>query len=70
MVKELRQEKKYTQEYMATRLGYSTANYSHKETGRRNISADELQKIAEALEVEPEIFFDQNKYYKYRCVGI
>lgn len=70
MVRELRQQKKYTQDYMASRLGYSKANYSHKETGRRNISADELCQIAEVLDVEPVIFFDQNKYYKYRGVGI
>lgn len=56
-LKKVRENKGYTQEYMAKQLGYKTKSaYNHIEQGKVKLDIDKLIKIAEILEVEPSIF--------------
>ncbi len=65
-IREIRIIRNTSQALMAENMGCTTGAYSHKETGKRNISADELQKIAAVLKVEPAIFFDDNLYKLFK----
>jgi transcriptional regulator with XRE-family HTH domain len=49
-VKNLREEKNYTQQHIANKLGISQKAYSKIETGETKLSVDNLIKIAEILE--------------------
>lgn len=44
--------------FVAGKLGISTSGYSLKELGSRPITINELEKIAEVLEVEPKTFLE------------
>jgi len=48
----IRQEKNYTQEYMADELCISQSQYCKKENGTQKFSFEEIVKIAEILKVE------------------
>lgn len=63
-IKNIRELKNLTQEYMAERLDISQSAYSKLEK-ESNISDEKLQQIAEALEVKPEDIksFDSKKYF-------
>ncbi|MPS72479.1 MAG: XRE family transcriptional regulator [Chryseobacterium sp.] len=63
-IKNIRELKNLTQEYMAERLDISQSAYSKLEK-ESNISDEKLQQIAEALEVKPEdiMAFDSQKYF-------
>ncbi len=50
-IKNIRELKNFTQEYMAEKLDISQAAYSKMEKGDTKISQDKLNKIAEILEV-------------------
>ncbi|RKL69153.1 hypothetical protein CR203_03735 [Salipaludibacillus neizhouensis] len=56
-IKTLRLENKMTQEELGKRLGVSDAYISHMESGRRKISIDFLEVIADILEVTLPYFF-------------
>lgn len=59
ILKRIRIEKGYTQEYMAEKLGYKDkSGYNHLENGNVKLSVDRAIKIAKILEVDPAIFFD------------
>lgn len=62
-IKNIRELKNLTQEYMAEKLDISQAAYSKLEKGTTKISQDKLEKIAEVLEVNPEDItnFDNQK---------
>ena len=60
-IAEIRKQKRLTQEYVAGRLGKTPQWLSNIEREIRPISADELAKLAVILEVEPGIFFTDNK---------
>lgn len=49
-IKNLREERNYSQQYLATKLGISQKAYSKIETGETKLSVDNLLKIAEILE--------------------
>lgn len=58
LIKKLRIDKGYTQEYMAEKLGYKDkSGYNHLENGNVKLSLERAIKIAEILEVDPSIFF-------------
>lgn len=63
-IKNIRELKNLTQEYMAERLDISQSAYSKLEK-ESNISDEKLQQIAEVLEVKPEDIkeFDSQKYF-------
>ena len=59
LLKKLRIEKGFTQEYMAEKLGYSDkSGYNHLENGNVKISLDRAVEIAKILGVNPSIFFE------------
>ena len=51
-IRKLRNEKGYSQEYMAKSLGMSQNNYSQIELGKINLTIERLDKIAELLETD------------------
>lgn len=57
-IKNIRELKNFTQEYMAEKLDISQAAYSKMEKGNTKISKDKLYKISEILEVSPEDIAD------------
>ena len=64
-IKNIRELKNLTQEYIAERLDISQAAYSRLESGETKISKEKLIQIAEALDVTPEDIksFDSKKYF-------
>ena len=47
----------YTQEYMAKSIGISTRTYGRKESNPENFTVGEIEKLANVLNLEKEIFF-------------
>ena len=67
-IKQLRELKNYTQEYMAQQLGLSTRAYSKIETGETQLTINRLNEIATILGVDPieALGFDhQNIFNNY-----
>lgn len=56
-VRNYRMKKGYSQEYLAELAGLHRTYISALECERRNISIDNIQRIADALEVEPYMLF-------------
>lgn len=48
----LRSQRGYTQEYMADRLGIDTVNYGRIERGQAKLTIDRLEQIADILGIE------------------
>lgn len=60
ILKKIRIEKGHTQEDMAKKLGYKDkSGYNHLENGNVKLSVERAIKIAQILEVDPSIFFNQ-----------
>lgn len=58
ILKKIRLEKGYTQEYMAEKLGYKDkSGYNHLENGNVKLSVERAMRLSEILEVDPSIFF-------------
>lgn len=58
ILKKIRVEKGYTQEYMAEKLGYKDkSGYNHLENGNVKLSVERAMMIAKILNVNPSIFF-------------
>lgn len=58
ILKRIRLEKGYTQEYMAEKLGYKDkSGYNHLENGNVKLSVERAMKIADILKVNPKVFF-------------
>ncbi len=64
-IKNIRELKNLTQEYMAERLDISQSAYSKLEKGDIKVSQEKLSQIANILEVKPEDIssFDSQKYF-------
>jgi transcriptional regulator with XRE-family HTH domain len=56
-IKFLRQQKNYSQEYIAGQLGMSTPGYNKIERGKTNPSWDRIRQIADILDVNPQELF-------------
>ena len=52
-LKQLRELKNFTQEYMANELGLSIRAYSKIETGETQLTINRLNEIAKILEIDP-----------------
>jgi transcriptional regulator with XRE-family HTH domain len=52
-IKQLRELKNYTQEFMATQLGLSTRAYSKIESGETQLTINRLNEISSVLGIEP-----------------
>ena len=53
-LKNIRQEKGLSVQYMADKLGINRSSYWRYENGKRKVDIDTLKKIAEILEVSVE----------------
>lgn len=60
-IKRIREERNYSQEYMAAQLDLSQAQYSNIERNKSNVNMNTITRIAEILKVSRwELFFDDN----------
>lgn len=64
-IKNIRELKNYTQEYMAEKLGVTQAGYSKIEKGKTSLSYEKLVEIGRILDVSVEdiISFDYDRYF-------
>lgn len=64
-IKNLRELRNFTQDYMSQQLNMTQAGYSKIESGNTDISYSKIIEIAKVLEVTPEdlIAFDSQKYF-------
>lgn len=64
-IKNIRELKNLTQEFVAEKLDVSQAAYSRMESGETKINDEKLKQIAEVLELKPEDIkaFDSQKYF-------
>lgn len=64
-IKNIRELKNLTQEFVAERLDISQSAYSRLESGETRVSKEKLLQIAEVLEVKPEDIkeFDGQRYF-------
>jgi transcriptional regulator with XRE-family HTH domain len=60
-VKRIREQKGYSQEYMAVMLGMTQPSYSRIESQEAGLSIEQLQKIADILETDISDFLDNSK---------
>lgn len=57
-IREVRKEQKITQEQLAFESGVGRRVIVHIEKGIQNVTVDTLYALADALDVEPQTFFD------------
>lgn len=57
-IQEIRKSKKITQEKLAEMIDIDIPNISNIERGKRFVSSNTLEKIIDALDVEPQDLFD------------
>lgn len=64
-IRNIRELKNFTQEYMAKKLGITQAGYSKIESGATKISYSKLSEISKILDIEVEglLAFDSQKYF-------
>jgi transcriptional regulator with XRE-family HTH domain len=64
-IKQIRELKNFTQEYVAQKLGLSTRAYSKIETGETQLTINRLNEISKVLEMEPLqlLGFDDKKIF-------
>lgn len=64
-IKNIRELKNYTQDFMAEKLKMTQAGYSKLERGETDITYSKIEEIAEILEVPIEdlIAFDKQKFF-------
>ncbi|PIF45946.1 helix-turn-helix protein [Chryseobacterium sp. 52] len=59
-IKEIRVEKKLSQEAVALNSGIERSFMTHIENGRRNVSVETLEKVLTGLEISFSDFFNSN----------
>lgn len=64
-IKQLRELKNFTQDYMAKNLGMTTSGYSKIERGEVNVTVEKLQQISSLLDMEINelLTFDDNMIF-------
>jgi len=60
-VKQIREQKNYTQDYMAVEMGISQPKYSRIENGEAPCTMKDLQQMADILETDISAFLDMPK---------
>ena len=60
-VKRIREQKGYSQEYMAVMLGIKQSSYSRIESQEASLTIEQLQKIADILEIDITALLDSSK---------
>lgn len=63
-IKQLRVDKKLSQQKFANRADIERTFLTHIENGRKNISVGTLQKVLDALEISSKDFFDAKEFEK------
>lgn len=61
-IKELRQEQGLSQESFANKINMARSYFAEVETGKRNVSMVNLDKIANGLQVDLQQFFDSQMF--------
>lgn len=61
-IRKIREQKGFSQEYMANVLNISQASYARMENEETKITVERLQKIAEILETSIIDFFNSDKF--------
>lgn len=61
-IRKIREQKGFSQEYMANVLNISQASYARMENEETKITVERLQKIAEILETSIIDFFNNDRY--------
>jgi transcriptional regulator with XRE-family HTH domain len=61
-IREIRVQKGYSQEYLASQLSISQQAYCEYENGKVTLSLEKLEKICTVLEISPEELFTNNDY--------
>ncbi len=64
-IRKTREQKNYTQEYLAQQLGIDIKSYSNIENGVSKLSIDRLFKISEILETPPESFLNPSQNFSF-----
>lgn len=64
-VKYMRQQRQLSQKELAQKSRLSQSTIAQIETGRMDPSIKTLEKIAEALDIEPAIFFTKNQVFVF-----
>lgn len=64
-VRELRNQKKLSQVELAFKAGIDRTYMTDVENGKRNVSAQNIDKIINALEIEISDFFNSDLFKKY-----
>jgi len=62
-IKRLRDNKGWSQDYMAEVLGMSQPAYSKLESGHTKLTFDKASQLAKVFEIEPEYFFSSDATY-------
>lgn len=64
-IRNMRELKNFTQEYMAEKLGITQAGYSKIESGATKLSYNKIEEISKVLGVQTEelLAFDSQKYF-------
>lgn len=57
-IRKIREAKDYSQEYMAAKLHISQPSYARIESGGTRLSTERLEKIAELLDLKPELILN------------
>ncbi len=65
-IRRLREQKGYSQEYMALCLGMSQNNYSKLELGKNKLTVEQLEKIAAVLEIGAKELHDHKDENHFR----
>ncbi len=65
-IRRLREQKGYSQEYMALCLGMSQNNYSKLELGKNKLTVEQLERIASVLEIGPKELHDHKDENHFR----
>lgn len=63
-IRSIRQSKKISQEELAERCGLHRTYVSDVELGKRNVSLENIDKIARALQVKKSDIFIEVEYYE------
>lgn len=61
-IKELRDSTGMSQEKFAYSIGMARSYFAEVETGKRNVSVENLEKISLGLGVSLDVFFDSNLF--------
>lgn len=70
MLRLLREQKGYSQEYIADKMGVSSSSVSRWETGQSGISLDQLTRYAESLESPPTFYLQNMQVVKIACLSM